>query len=132
MHMLIISIVFDYPQGFNHIHLHKTCPVQFNLYIPLKWNRFPFLLLITRGRHTHHPSYPTKLPKDIDDEVVDAIKKQECLDLTAHMFCICETCAKLILTCVGRFIISPQFAALDKKYGDYTLYALHLSLNIKN
>jgi len=132
MHMLIISIAFNYSQDLDHVHLHKTYPVWFNLYISLKWNRFSFLLLITRGRHTHHPFYPIKLPKNIANEVVDTIKKQECLDLTAHMFCICETCAKLILTYVNCFIISPQFAALNKKYGDYTLHALHLSLNIKN
>ena len=130
--MLIISIAFDYSQDLDYVHLHKTCPVQFNLYILLKWNRFPFLLLITRGRHTHHPFYSTKLPKDIANEVIDAIKKQEYLDLTVYIFCICETCAKLILTYVDCFIISSQFAVLNKKYSDYTLYALHLSLNIKN
>ena len=70
--------------------------------------------------------------KNIVDKVVDAIKKQECLDLIAHMFCIYKTCAKLILTYIDYFIISPQFAALNKKYSDYTLHALHLSLNIKD
>ena len=75
MHMLIISIAFDHPQGLGRVHLHKTCPVQFDLYIPLKWNRFPFLLLVTRRRHTYHPPYLTKLPKNIANEVIDTIKK---------------------------------------------------------
>ena len=73
--MLIISIVFDYSQGLDHVHLHKTCPVQFNLYISLKWNKFSFLLLVTCGRHTHYPPYSIKLLKDITNEIIDATKK---------------------------------------------------------
>ena len=61
-----------------------------NLYIPVNWDRFPFLLLVSRGRHEHHPPYPTKLPKDIANEVVEVIKKHECLDLTARTLELCE------------------------------------------
>jgi len=84
--------VFDHPQGPGHVKQHR-CNVQLNLYIPVKWDRFPFLLLVSRGRHDHHPPYPTKLPKDIADEVLGVIKKQECLDLTARMLELCEILA---------------------------------------
>ncbi len=33
---------------------------------------------------------------------------------------------------LGRFILSPQFTALNKKYGENALYALHQSLNIED
>jgi hypothetical protein len=32
----------------------------------------------------------------------------------------------------GRFILSPEFAALNKKYGEHTLRALHQSLNVED
>jgi hypothetical protein len=94
--MLNMYSAFDHPQGLGHTQLHKKCSVRFDLYIPLKWSRFPFLLLVARGRHTHHPPYPTKLPKNIADEVIEAIKQQECLDLSARMFCIYITCVMLM------------------------------------
>ena len=48
-------------------------------------------MLITRGTHTHHPPYPTKLPKDIAEELVEVIKGQDLLTMTARMFCVCST-----------------------------------------
>ena len=52
----------------------------------MKWDRFPFLLLVTRGYRAHHPPPPTKLPKEIADEVIETIRDfgQDCLDLTAR------------------------------------------------
>jgi hypothetical protein len=95
--MLNICTVFNHSQNLDHTQLHKKCFVWFNLYISLKWDRFSFLLLVTCERHTHHSSYSTKLSKNIADEVIEAIKKHECLNLTAHKFCICITYAMLIL-----------------------------------
>jgi hypothetical protein len=58
----------------------------------MKWDRFPFLVLVTRGYHAHHPPPPTKLPKEMADEVIETIRGfgQDCLDLTAresHVTC---------------------------------------------
>ena len=46
-------------------------------------------MLVTRGYHAHHPPPPTKLPKEIADDVLEAIRDHDCLDLTASMFDIC-------------------------------------------
>ncbi|KAN0068226.1 hypothetical protein V8E54_013796, partial [Elaphomyces granulatus] len=103
-----------HPQGPGKTQQRK-CKVRFDLYIPVKWNRFPFLLLVCRGSHNHHPPYPTRLARDVADEVVAAIKRQECHDLTAR-----------------RFILSPEFAGLNRKYGENTLRALHQSLKVED
>lgn len=66
--------------------MHSKCNAMFDVYIPQKWDRFPFLLLVTRGYHAHHPPPPIKLPQEIADEVIEAIKDHDCLDLTARMF----------------------------------------------
>jgi hypothetical protein len=58
------------------------------------------------------------------------------LDLTARMFHIFRTYADhmhyLIFDDIGRFILSPQFAALNRKYGEHALHSLHQSLNIED
>jgi len=71
------------------------------------------------------------LPKDIANEVVQIIREQECLDLTARKFHTCNAYAVLILN-IGRFILSPQFAALCRKHGELSINALHQSLNIED
>ena len=58
--------------------------MRFDIFIPENQGRFPFLMLVTRGAHTHHPPYPTKLPHDIADEVKRAIQQHDLLDLTAR------------------------------------------------
>ncbi|KAE8395153.1 hypothetical protein BDV23DRAFT_169155 [Aspergillus alliaceus] len=97
-------------------HLIKPkCLSQFDLYIPLQWNRFPFLLLITRLSHTHFPPPPLKLPLHIADEVIQAIQQQDTLDLTAR-----------------RFMLSPIFTNLYDRFGPSTLRTLHKCLNIED
>jgi len=53
------------------------------------------------------------------------------LDLTARKFHTCNAYAVLILN-IGRFILSPQFAALCRKHGELSINALHQSLNIED
>ena len=92
MHTLCIYwayVVFNHSQGSDHVCLHK-CNARFDLYISIKWNQFPFLLLVSRGRHDHHSPYSTKLPKNIADEVLQIVREHECLDLTPRMYCICS------------------------------------------
>ena len=36
--------------------------------------RYSWIYLISQGNHTHHPPYPTWLPKDIADTVINVIK----------------------------------------------------------
>lgn len=42
------------------------------------------MLLVSRGNHAHIPPPPTKLPSQIAQEVVDAIKSEDLLSLTAR------------------------------------------------
>ncbi len=52
------------------------------------------------------------------------------------MFHICKIYADhiqyLIFNNIDYFILSSQFAALNKKYEEHALYSLYQSLNIKN
>lgn len=58
--------------------------MKFDLYIPCVWDRFPFLLLVCRGSHSHAPPQPTKLPHDVSQEIIDAITTQDIQGLTAR------------------------------------------------
>lgn len=49
----------SHPQGPGYIKI-KKCPARFDLYIPVKWEQFPFMLLVARGRHNHIPPPPSK------------------------------------------------------------------------
>lgn len=63
---------------------HYGCLVQFDLYIPSTWNRFPYMLLIARGSHSHFPPPSTKLPHTIREEVMSVIRKYDASTLTAR------------------------------------------------
>lgn len=71
------------------------------------------------------------MPKDIANEVVQIIREHECLDLTARMFRTCKAHAVLIFD-IGRFILSPQVAALCRKHGELSINALHQSLTVED
>jgi len=53
-------------------------------------------MLVSRGSHTHHPPYPTKLPKDIAEDIVAVIEQHDLLDLTAGKLSICGVDAEYI------------------------------------
>lgn len=54
------------------------------MYIPFNMYRFPYIVLIARGEHNHHPPYPIRLPQQIADDVIEAIQGTEVLDITAR------------------------------------------------
>ena len=85
VHILTGGIDQFHPQGPGKLYKSK-CKAKFDLYIPTKWDRFLFLVLVTRGYHAHHPPPPTKLPKEIASEVIESIRDfgYDCLDLTAR------------------------------------------------
>jgi hypothetical protein len=95
--------------------------------------RYPYICLITRNSHTHHPPYPIKLPIDLANDVVEAIRQEEVLSLTTRMPRICTVYAnETTYHYIGRFILSPQYYILCRKYGAQTLRAVHSSLNIED
>jgi hypothetical protein len=47
--------------------------------------RHPYVCLVARGFHDHHPPYPTRMPKDIADDVIAVLGRGGVLDTTARM-----------------------------------------------
>jgi hypothetical protein len=78
-------IGFYHPQGAGRTLHYKKCKALFDLYIPTNWHRFPFIILIARGNHSHYPPPPTKLSSTIADEIMELIKEQDLLSLTPRM-----------------------------------------------
>lgn len=62
----------------------KACHSKFDIYIPHYYARFPFILLVTRGRHAHPPPPPRKTPKVIADQIKSMLEQRDCLDLTTR------------------------------------------------
>ena len=135
MHTLCICwtyVGFNHPQGQSRV-VGQTCGAQLDCYIPVNMTWYPYICLITWNSHTHHPLYPTKLPIDLANDVVEAIRQVEVLNLTIYMPHICMTYAnKANHCCIDWFILSPQYNILCKKYGAQTLCIVHSSLNIED
>jgi hypothetical protein len=62
------------------------CGVKFDIYIPCSWDRFPFIMLTCRGRHSHFPPPPSKLPFEIGKQIVEVIRSHDVLGLTASKY----------------------------------------------
>jgi len=120
MHTLCICwtyVGFDHPQGQGRV-VGRTCGAQLDCYIPVNMARYPYICLITRNSHTHYPPYPIKLSIDLANDVVEAIRQVEVLSLTTRMLYICIVYAnETTYHYIGRFILSPQYHILCKKYG---------------
>jgi len=95
--------------------------------------RYPYICLITRNSYAYYPSYLIKLPIDLANNIVKAIRQVEVLSLTTYILRICIVYTnKSTYYSIGRFILSPQYYSLYRKYRTQTLHAVHSSLNIKN
>ncbi|KAL2809196.1 hypothetical protein BJX63DRAFT_406556 [Aspergillus granulosus] len=93
--------------------LTSKCNARFDLFIPENWDRFPYIMLVTRGRHTHPPPPPSGRPLDVANEVIDAIKKHDFLTPTAR-----------------RLLISPRWLDIQRRFGSSVFRTLHASLNV--
>jgi hypothetical protein len=85
------------------------------MFIPGSWDRFPFLILVCRGNHTHFPPPPTKLPGSIRAQIVEAITPRDSISLTAR-----------------NLMISPLFNHLRGRHNGPGLRALHWGLHIED
>jgi hypothetical protein len=47
-------------------------------------SRFLFICIVAKGNHPHHLPYPTRLLKDIADDVIAAIRGGDVLSLTGR------------------------------------------------
>jgi hypothetical protein len=59
----------------------------FDFYIPINQARFPFIILICREPHGHAPPPPDKLTAELSDQLIAALTKDDCLDITPGKFC---------------------------------------------
>jgi hypothetical protein len=87
MHILIV-LGYDHPQGQGKTVHYAGCQAKWDLYIPHNMVRYPYVCLVARGSHSHHPPYPTRLPKDIADDVIAALQQGDILALTPRMYSI--------------------------------------------
>jgi len=79
--------------------------------------QYPYIYLITRNSYIYYPLYPIKLPIDLANNIVEAIKQVDVLSLTIRIFCIYIVYAnKTTYYVIGRFILSPQYYILYRKY----------------
>ena len=72
--------------------------MHFDLYVPLNMTRYPYICLISRGSHTHHPPYPLRLPHEVRDDVMAAIRQGDVLSLTTRMLYVCLAYVLSMLT----------------------------------
>jgi hypothetical protein len=69
-----------------------------NLFIPKNLERFPFLMMLLRGSHTHYPPPPNRLPIDIANDALSLIREHDLLTLTARMLSNVLASAQHMLT----------------------------------
>ncbi|KAH8591878.1 hypothetical protein B0O99DRAFT_690179 [Bisporella sp. PMI_857] len=77
--------------------------------------QYPYALLVARGRHSHHPPYPTRLPIQIANDVILATLQNDVLAQTPR-----------------RFILPPEYQSLLKRFSATSLRAIHASLAIED
>lgn len=112
--ILIITIDSIHQNNIGSL-LKRECPVKIDLFIPWAWNRFPFVLLVCRGNHSHFPPPPSKLPSLITKEITDAILEHDILSLTAR-----------------SLMFSPRFGTLVKQYSTSALRHIHQTLHVED
>jgi len=123
---------FDHPQGQGRV-VSRIYSAWLDCYIPINIARYPYICLITRNSYTHYLLYLIKLPINLANNVVKVIRQVEVLSLTTRMPRICTVYAnKTTYYSIGRFILSPQYYTLCKKYRAQTLCAVHSSFNIED
>ncbi|KAH8684403.1 hypothetical protein BGZ60DRAFT_165405 [Tricladium varicosporioides] len=105
----------DHPQGQGRIVSFNQCTAKFDIYFPFNMIRYPYAILVARGNHSHHPPYPTRLPYQVANDVVLALRQGDILAQTPR-----------------RFILSPEYQWLLKKFSTTSLRAIHTSLAIED
>ena len=66
--------------------------------------RFPYIILVARGNHSHHPPYPIRLPLDIANDLTIALCQGDILSQTPRMLRIGLAYAQYMLMLCYRAI----------------------------
>jgi hypothetical protein len=97
--------------------------------------RYPYIIVVSRGSHTHHPPPPSRLPEEIKEDIIEVLQTiPNLLDTTARKFCIYSTYTEhmLILYYIERFLLSTECQQLKEKWHIQGEGPLHPSLNSKD
>ncbi|RKF71468.1 hypothetical protein GcM3_101025 [Golovinomyces cichoracearum] len=78
-------------------------------------HRFCFILLVARSSHNHHPAYPTRLPKDIKEQVQEILRSVDILATSSR--CL---------------LVSPVYTKMCCEFGVSRLSILHPSLGAQD
>jgi predicted metal-dependent hydrolase len=64
----------------------QTCSAKFYKLIPLDLEKTPYVILISKGIHTHHPPPPSNVPLEIMEKLKEMLKvaSEELVDITAR------------------------------------------------
>ena len=67
---------------------YNKCTARLDIYLPFNMSRYPYIILIARGNHSHHPPYPTRLPLHIANDIISALRQSDILAQTPRIFSI--------------------------------------------
>jgi hypothetical protein len=64
----------------------QTCSTKFYKIIPLDLEKTPYVILISKGIHTHHPPPPSNVPLEIMEKLkkILEVASEELVDITAR------------------------------------------------
>jgi hypothetical protein len=66
--------------------VEQKCNVKFYKIIPLDLEKTPYVILISKGLHTHHPPPPSNIPLEIMEKLkkMFEVTSEELVDITAR------------------------------------------------
>ena len=68
--------------------IHKECQVKFYCITPVDLEKCPYIVIISKGIHTHPPPPPVKIPINLVEDLQSIIIGEDLLNLTARKFLI--------------------------------------------
>ena len=70
--------------------IHKLCQVKFYCITPVDLMKCPYIVIISKGIHTHPPPPPVKIPINLVEDLKSIINNEGLLNLTARRFLTSE------------------------------------------
>lgn len=65
-----------------------SCPVQFNVLVPIDLEKTPFILVSSHGIHSHNAPPPNNTPQMIMDQFLAVVRRQVKAGLTTSKFTV--------------------------------------------
>jgi hypothetical protein len=67
----------------------QSCKASWDLYIPFNMHRHAYIMLAAREAHTHHPPYPIRLPRDLEQEIKELLQGADLMNLSRRTLSPC-------------------------------------------